>query len=172
MDGVAGVTPIELSTGALPVPDSPTEIGLPKALNGIESVPVSVPCPSGLNSTPIVQVDPAATVVQVLLLTAKSPVTVGADTVSDVLRWFVRVTVFAALVVPDAWLEKLKLVGETVAGAVPLPLRLTDCGLLAALSVNVRVPLAVPIVVGSNVTPTEQLAPAAMLVPQVLLAMA
>jgi hypothetical protein len=38
------------------------------------------------------------------------------------------------------------------------------------LSVNVRVPEMAPVAVGENVTPTVQLAPAAMLVPQVLLA--
>jgi hypothetical protein len=36
--------------------------------------------------------------------------------------------------------------------------------------VKVSVPVAAPVAVGVNVTPTLQLAPAAMLVPQVLLA--
>jgi hypothetical protein len=38
------------------------------------------------------------------------------------------------------------------------------------LSVNVSVPVAAPVAVGENVTPTVQLAPAAILDPQVLLA--
>lgn len=84
----------------------------------------------------------------------------------------VSVIVLAELVVPTAWLEKLKLVGETVTAAEPVPLRLTVCGLVAVLSVSVSVPLSVPVVSGAKVTLTEQLAPAAMLVPQVLLAMA
>jgi hypothetical protein len=45
----------------------------------------------------------------------------------------------------------------------------TLCGLVAALSVKVRVPAAAPVALGVNVTPTAQLAPAAMLPPQVLL---
>ena len=41
-----------------------------------------------------------------------------------------------------------------------------------ALSLNVSVPVAAPTAVGKKVTPTVQLAPAATLVPQVLLATA
>src|SRR5215472_4889018 len=41
-----------------------------------------------------------------------------------------------------------------------------------ALSLNVNVPVAEPTVAGEKVTPTVQLAPAATLVPQVLLATA
>jgi len=41
-----------------------------------------------------------------------------------------------------------------------------------ALSLNVNVPVAEPTAVGEKVTPTVQLAPAATLVPQVLLATA
>lgn len=86
IDGVAGVTLIEVSTGEDPVPVRPTEMGLPNALKGIVSVPVSVPNAAGLKVTPTVQVDPAAMVAQVLLLTAKFPVTAGADTVSEAFK--------------------------------------------------------------------------------------
>ena len=41
-----------------------------------------------------------------------------------------------------------------------------------ALSLNVNVPVAEPTAIGEKVTPTVQLAPAATLVPQVLLATA
>jgi hypothetical protein len=44
--------------------------------------------------------------------------------------------------------------------------------LLEASSVKVSVPVIDPVVVGENVTPTVQLAPAATLAPQVLLATA
>jgi hypothetical protein len=50
--------------------------------------------------------------------------------------------------------------------------RFTLCGLFAAASVKVSVPVAAPVAVGENFTPTVQLAPAAMLVPQVLLEIA
>jgi hypothetical protein len=61
-------------------------MGLPNAIKGIESVPVRVPCAVGLNVTPIVHVNPAPTVAQVSLLTAKSPVTVAGETVREAPR--------------------------------------------------------------------------------------
>jgi len=85
---------------------------------------------------------------------------------------FVSVTVFAELVLPTAVLLKVSDVADRVTGALPVPVRVTVCGLFRALSVKVSVPVAAPIAVGENVTPTTQLAPAAMLVPQVLLATA
>ena len=54
----------------------------------------------------------------------------------------------------------------------PVPETLTVCGLLGASSVMVSVPVLEPVVVGENVTPTVQLAPAATLAPHVLLATA
>jgi hypothetical protein len=48
----------------------------------------------------------------------------------------------------------------------PLPVRVTVCGLPAALSVIVRVPVRVPLTVGSKKTPMAQLAPAAKVLPQ------
>jgi hypothetical protein len=54
----------------------------------------------------------------------------------------------------------------------PVPERVTPCGLVSAESVNVRVPVTCPAAVGEKVTPTVQLAPAAMFAPQVLLARA
>jgi hypothetical protein len=50
----------------------------------------------------------------------------------------------------------------------PVPVNDAVCGLLVALSVTVKVPLRVPLVVGSKKTPIEQLAPAASVLPQVL----
>jgi len=51
-----------------------------------------------------------------------------------------------------------------------VPVRLTVWRLFAALSVKVSEPVAAPVAVGENVIPTVQLAPAAIPVPQVLLA--
>ena len=50
---------------------------------------------------------------------------------------------------------------------VPVPIRLTSCGLPGALSVIDSVPVRVPICVGLKVTLIVQLAPAAKLEPQV-----
>jgi len=74
-------------------------------------------------------------------------------------------------VLPTATVPRFNEVADSVAGELellPVPLRLTVCGLFAALSAKVSVPVAVPVAVGVNVTPTLQLAPAATLVPQVL----
>ena len=84
----------------------------------------------------------------------------------------VSVTACAALVVPTTWLPKLRLVVERVAAGpvvvAPVPLRLTVCGLPAALSVIERVPERVPVAVGVKVTLMVQLAAAATEAPQVL----
>ena len=62
-------------------------------------------------------------------------------------------------------------VDKLTAGAVPIvpvPLRLTECGLPVALSVIVTTPVRVPVVVGVKVTLMLQFAPAATVLPQVL----
>ena len=51
---------------------------------------------------------------------------------------------------------------------LPAPVRLTVCGLFAAESVNVNVPVIVPFKDGVNVTLTVQLAPPLTLDPQVI----
>jgi len=84
---------------------------------------------------------------------------------------FCTVTDCAALVEPTVVLPKVRLEGLVVSVAVapfaPVPVRLTVLGLLVALLVIVSVPVLVPVAVGWNVTFTVQLAPAAMLDPQV-----
>jgi hypothetical protein len=68
-----------------------------------------------------------------------------------------RVKLSAELLVAAGWLAKAKLVGERLAtGAVPVPVKLTVCGLLVALSVKVNVAARLPLVVGVNVTLTVQ----------------
>jgi len=137
------------------------------------NVPVRVPDCVGLNVTPMAHFDAAPTLgLQALLDTAKSPLAVTDETLNDDERWFVIVTVLAALVVPTAWLTNVSLAGARLMVAEPVPLKLTVCGLLSALSVNVSVPVCAPVAVGEKVTPTLHVAPAAMLDPQVLLAIA
>ncbi len=91
--------------------------------------------------------------------------------VSGAVPLLVSVTACAALVLPTCWLPKLRLVGERVTagavGATPVPVRLTLCGLPAALSVIDTVPVRVPVAVGVNVTLIVQLAAAATDAPQV-----
>jgi hypothetical protein len=80
-----------------------------------------------------------------------------------------RVTVWAALVVPRDWLPKARLVAARLtAGPVPVPVRLTVCGLPVALSVMLTEAVRLPEAVGVNVTLIVQLPPAATELPHVL----
>jgi hypothetical protein len=137
------------------------------------SVPVAPPAAVGVNVTPTLQLAPAVTLVpQELLAIAKGPLAAMLENVNDPLWSLVSVTDLAELVEPTAVVLKLNEVADSVTGALPVPLRLTACGLLIALSAKVSVPVTAPSVAGAKVTPTVQVAPAAMPVPQVLLAMA
>lgn len=60
----------------------------------------------------------------------------------------------AELVVPTAWFPKLRLVLLRVTGEIPVPLKVTTCGLSAALSVMVNEPVLLPVVVGVKLTLT------------------
>jgi len=91
--------------------------------------------------------------------------------VTGVVPTFVNVTDFAALVVPTTNVPKLSEVGERNS-CVPVPVKATVCGLFAASSLKVNVPLRTPITVGVKVTLTVQLLPGASVVPQVLLLIA
>ena len=63
-----------------------------------------------------------------------------------------RVKPSAELLVVAGWLVKVKVVGERLAvGPVPVPVKLTDCGLLVALSVKDKVAVRLREVVGAKV---------------------
>ena len=80
-----------------------------------------------------------------------------------------RVTVCAVLVISTAWFPKARLVGERLArAAVPVPERLTVCGLPLALSAMLTEAVRLPLAAGVNVTLIVQLAPPATELPQVL----
>ncbi len=92
-------------------------------------------------------------------------------TLKDVLPEFVRVIVWAVLVVPTDWLPKARLVEErltTAAALVPVPEKVTAWGLPLTLSVMDSEAVRLPLAAGRNVTLTEQLALAASELPQVL----
>ena len=66
-------------------------------------------------------------------------------------------------------MPKAKLVGERLTtAAVPVPERLTACGLPLALSVMLSEAVRLPLAAGVKVTLMVQLAPAATELPQVL----
>jgi hypothetical protein len=80
----------------------------------------------------------------------------------------VTVTDFVALLFPTNTPRKLRLAGDSViAGAVPVPLKATLCGLPAALSVTLTVDVRLPVLVGLNTALIVQLALAASVDPQV-----
>src|SRR5690242_4652688 len=113
----------------------------------------------------MVQLAPAATELPQLFVWAKSPLLAPvmpmAEIVSRAVPEFVRVKVFGAVVVPTVTLPKLRFVADRVtAGELPVPVRLTLCGLPLALSVTARVAPRVPAAVGVKVTLIVQFAPA------------
>jgi len=86
----------------------------------------------------------------------------------------VRVMDFLPPIPPTGTNAQLRLDGDIVAapaGADPAPVRVTDCGLLPALSVNWSVALRVPDAVGWKTTPAEQVLPVERLETQELDAM-
>src|SRR5256885_127898 len=75
-------------------------------------------------------------------------------------------TVRPALVEPTPWDPKLRLVGLMVRiGAAPVPSSGIICGLPAAFSVTVSVPVRLPTALGVNVTLTWQPEKGAIVVP-------
>jgi hypothetical protein len=105
------------------------------ALSLIVRVPATVPVAKGLNLTLILQFAPAFRVEHVVA-SVKPAVILTLDTVSNALPLFVRVTVFAVLVVPTFWLPKLRVLGvaDPIATGV-------------AVAVGVAVVVAVDVVV-------------------------
>ncbi len=83
---------------------------------------------------------------------------------SAALPVLLSVTICAALIVPTPWLAKVRLVADKLtigAGAVPVPVKVTVCGLPVALSVMLTAALRVPVALGTKVTLMVQLAFAA-----------
>lgn len=161
--------PADSVTGAVPVPVRVTVCGLLIALSAMLRVPVAAPNATGVKVTPTRQFAPAAMLIpQVLLAMAKGlPVDMEMPvSVSAVLSLLVTVTVFTALVLATASEPKLRLLEETVTGALPLPVTATVC--VPALSVMVRTPEAEPTTVGEKMIEIVHDAAGAMLPLQVL----
>jgi hypothetical protein len=82
---------------------------------------------------------------------------------------FVRVTVCDALATPTDWLPKVRLGGLRLAWeAMPVPAKVSGCGLPGALSVIAIEAVRVPRAVGVKVTLIVQFPPAATELPHVL----
>jgi hypothetical protein len=129
-----------------PVPERGTDWGLPAALSVTVMDPVRVPVVVGVKVTLIVQLALTATELPQLLVCAKSPLANNELIVREALPVLERVTFNGALLVPTFWLANVSEAGEKLAAGaeeatpVPVPARLTVCGLPVALSVIVRVP--------------------------------
>ena len=134
-----------LGAAYLPVPVRLEDCGLPTALSLTCRLPVLVPVCVGVKITLILQLDLAARLVeQVDEETLKSPVVEVEIPVRATLCLLVRVKTLAALLDPTLVAGKVLVAGVKVTGTVPVPERATVCGLLAALSVMVKVPVRAP----------------------------
>ena len=161
-------------TPPLPRPVSATVCGLLPSESLKLNEAVREPGAVGPKSRFTVQLEDAARLApQVLLKTEKSPGLAPENVrllmVIGLAFPFVRVTTFCPLLLPMATAAQLMLVGEAVvfpAAVRPVPASATVCGLLVAVSVNVRVAVRVPAAVGLNTTLAEQLAEAARPEPQ------
>src|SRR5579863_374412 len=154
-----------ITVDVTPVPLNATVCGLPVALSAISNVAVRAPAACGVNSTLIVQLAPAASVpvglhpplvfgCGTLKSSASAPLVVNPAKLTAAVPVFVTITLNAALVVLIACEPNVNDVGVTVtvaAPGVPVPVKVTVCGLPVALSVNVIVPVRVPVAVGLNV---------------------
>jgi hypothetical protein len=155
LPNVSEVGAIPIAT-ATPVPVSVTVCGLPVALSVNVIVPVRAPAAVGVNVMwkahgvpPTAMLGHCASVAP-----AKSPVIEIFVNVTAVFPVFDTVNVSGELVDPNPSIPKGN--GDGVieivppVAAVPVPVSVTVCGLPVALSVNVIVPVRVPVAVGRN----------------------
>jgi hypothetical protein len=143
------------------------------ALSVIVTEALRAPEAVGVNVTLIAQFDPAARLVPQVFVCEKSPALAPVIPMELMERAappsFVSVNICGLLAVPIPCAAKAKLATFKLApGAAPIPVKLTVCGLLLALSVIVTEAVRVPAAVGLNATFIAQFAPATRLVPQVL----
>jgi hypothetical protein len=156
-----------------PEPERATVCGLPEASSATLSEAERLPLAAGVNVTLIVQLPFAATELPHALVCAKSPafvpVTEMLVRVKLAFPVLVRVTDWAGLATPTDWLPKERPRGERVTSGpalMPVPERLTVCGLPLALSAMLTSAVRVPPAEGVKVTLIVQSAPAATELPQ------
>ena len=157
-------------TTSVPSPDRVMDCGLAGALSEMVMAPALGPAAVGVKVTEIVQVAFLAKLVPQVSVSAKSPLALMLVNISVALPTLVTVTLCLLLVAPTNWFPKGKAVAERLMAGpngVPVPVRLTDCGLSPALSMTTREPTRVPVAVGVNVTLMEQDALAARVAGQV-----
>jgi hypothetical protein len=166
-----GLTP---AVGAVPIPVSPTVCGLLTSESDTLTEALRVKAAVGVNITDIVQVPLTAKDPPQVVVSEKSPALVPVTPTLLMVKLaapvFLTVMLVGELEVPTVCPAKLRLAGENViCPEMPVPLRATVCGLVAALSVTVKVADSDDVVDGVNVMPSVQLLPAVKEAPQVLL---
>ena len=160
---------------ANPVPDRATACGLLVAESVKVRVAVRVPDAVGLKTTVAEQPAPAPrlavqVVPEMVKSAASAPVMAIPLMVIAVVRPLLSVADCDALLAPTTVEAKDRLAGLTVTvPAAPRPVKATVCGLLPSESLKLSVAVRVPVAVGPNRIFAVQLAPAASVVPQVLL---
>jgi hypothetical protein len=145
----------------IPVPLRFAVVGDPKALWTTVRAPETAPWEDGEKTRLIEHVRPAARVlgdVGQLFVWRKFALGVIELIVRGTFWTFLRVMVFAELLLPRVTLPKLMLPGDKFTGWAPVPLRLIVCGLPLALSAMLIELLKVPGLVGLKVTPIVQCA--------------
>jgi hypothetical protein len=154
--------------GKNPVPErltGPTDVVLVLMLRE----PLREPLAVGVKVTDIVQLAFVTRGVVQLLVWAKSPVTVKLKTESVRSPEFVKVTIWAALLVLTACEPKLNVAGETLPwGACPVPETVTPGATGSELLSCERMAVHDPRAEGAKTTLIVQLAPAASEEPQLL----
>jgi len=145
-----------IRTGYLPVRDRSIVWGLVLALSATFKTADLGPVAAGLNVMLIVQLAPDPSEAPQVVADCRNssgskPVIMIPVIVSVVGRLFFTVTVLAALVVPTVWFAYARLAGVTDTGTRPVPVSVTVCGLLVALSLKFAISVSVFVVDGVNV---------------------
>jgi hypothetical protein len=125
----------ESVTSAMPVPLRLTVCGLLLALSVMVTAPLSAPVAVGVNVTEITHFFPGKTELPQVLISAKGALATMLLIVSVAVPVLVRLTFFAAVVLPTATLPKLRDVGESV----------TVCAMAAAVSNRIPTPVRVTV---------------------------
>ena len=139
----------------LPVPDRLTVCGLLAALSVRVMAPVRPPCLVGVKVTWMRHSAPGNTELPQSFVWAKSPLAEMLAMFSVALPVLVKVTVFAALVVPTVCFAKVRLVGErlTSGAGVGVAVGTGVCvgvGVCVAVGVGVGVSVGVGVAVGPD----------------------
>lgn len=161
---------------ALPVPANATVCAPPPALLATVSAPVTLPLEVGEKVMLMLQPSPTFRTLgnaPQVLLSAKLPLMVMLDKITEAWPVFDNRTICAGLVLPTVTAGKVTLEGVKVndprEDATPFPVTVIFCGLPPALSVMVISSVRFPMLVGVNVTWIEQLPPPAGTLPPQLL---